>query len=79
MSATAHVYPVSEAARHITDGGDCPCQPATEPVLRDDGSNGWLVTHRRFPPPPYANCGRCHGSGVAGGWQGRCPQCGGAA
>lgn len=26
---------------------------------------------------PYVNCGRCKGSGVVGGWQGRCPQCGG--
>lgn len=29
-------------------------------------------------PAPYTNCGRCHGTGIAGGWQGRCPQCGGA-
>lgn len=29
------------------------------------------------PPRSYPACGRCHGTGVLSGWQGRCPQCGG--
>lgn len=28
-------------------------------------------------PKPYPSCGRCHGAGAMGGWQGFCPQCGG--
>ncbi len=27
------------------DFGDCPCGPRVEPVLADDGSMGWLITH----------------------------------
>lgn len=34
---TVHVYPVSDDVAHDTDHG--------EAVYRDDGSNGWLITH----------------------------------
>lgn len=43
--STVHVYPVNDLVEHDTNGGDCPCGPTTEPVMREDGSNGWLVTH----------------------------------
>lgn len=42
---TYHVEPINDLIEHVTDGGDCPCGPATEPVPRDDGSMGWLVVH----------------------------------
>lgn len=42
---TVHVYPTRDLIEHETDGGDCVCGPTTEPVARDDGSIGWLVTH----------------------------------
>lgn len=42
---TIHVVPVNDLIEHDSDGGECPCGPTTEPVMRDDGSNGWLVTH----------------------------------
>lgn len=43
--ATVHVVPVGDLIEHDADGGDCLCGPATEPVMRDDGSSGWLITH----------------------------------
>jgi hypothetical protein len=43
--STVHVFPVGDLVEHNTDGADCPCGPTTETVFRDDGSNGWLVTH----------------------------------
>jgi hypothetical protein len=33
---------------HATDGTDCPCSPSTQAVFREDGSNGWIVTHSRL-------------------------------
>lgn len=45
MSDTVHVFPVNDLVEHDTDGGDCVCGPTAEPVPRDDGSFGWLVTH----------------------------------
>lgn len=41
---TVHVVPVDDWIQHILSDG-CPCGPACEPVLRDDGSNGWMYTH----------------------------------
>jgi hypothetical protein len=38
-----HVVPEQDLVQH--EEADCVCGPATEPVFRDDGSNGWLVTH----------------------------------
>lgn len=43
--STVHVYPNNDLIDHDTDGGDCVCGPTVEPVPRDDGSMGWLVTH----------------------------------
>lgn len=43
--STVHVVPVGDLIAHDSDGGDCPCGPTAEAVMRDDGSNGWLVTH----------------------------------
>ena len=43
--STYHVLPVGDLIDHPTDGSDCPCGPRTEAVMRDDGSNGWLVVH----------------------------------
>ncbi len=44
MSEAIHVVPINDLIEHYTDD-DCACGPATEPVPRDDGSTGWLVTH----------------------------------
>lgn len=42
---TVHTYPVADLIEHDTDGGDCICGPTVEPVMREDGSNGWHVLH----------------------------------
>lgn len=42
MTGVIHVVPVADLIDHPDD--DCPCGPTTEPVMRDDGSNGWLVS-----------------------------------
>ncbi|WP_433460711.1 hypothetical protein [Micromonospora sp. CA-248212] len=42
---TVHVEPVNDLIAHITDGEDCPCGPAVEPVPDGDGAMGWLVIH----------------------------------
>lgn len=38
-----HVLPLGDGFYHEPE--DCPCGPVTEPVPRDDGSFGWLITH----------------------------------
>ena len=43
--STWHVYPSHDAIHHDTEADDCVCGPLIEPVPRDDGSMGWLVTH----------------------------------
>lgn len=44
--STFHVVPLNDLIQHDTsDEADCVCGPETEPVERDDGSLGWLVTH----------------------------------
>ena len=55
--STVHVYPTADLIEHDTEGEDCACGPTTEPVMREDGSNGWLVTHhsldgREVSKPP---------------------------
>lgn len=41
---TAHSYPLDDLIEHgLTE--DCACGPTTEPVMRRDGSNGWVVVH----------------------------------
>ena len=42
-----HVEPVADLLAH-EDGDDCACLPYVEPVPRDDGSMGWLVTHNAW-------------------------------
>ena len=43
---TVHVYPEADHIEHDTDHGeDCICGPDVEAVFRDDGTNGWLITH----------------------------------
>jgi hypothetical protein len=43
QSGDVHVLPVTDLIDHTHD--DCPCGPAVEPVVRGDGSVGWLVVH----------------------------------
>jgi len=41
-----HVYPVNDLVEHDTEHGtDCVCGPRVRPVVRDDGSIGWVITH----------------------------------
>lgn len=54
MSDPIHVFPISDLIEHVTDGGECPCGPTTEPVERDDGSMGWLVTHHSLDGREHA-------------------------
>jgi hypothetical protein len=43
--AVVHVYPAADLIEHEVDGADCPCGPTTEPVPREDGFMGWVVSH----------------------------------
>jgi hypothetical protein len=38
-----HVHPLHDLIEHYPD--DCICGPTIEPVPRDDGSIGWLISH----------------------------------
>lgn len=40
----SHVVPRGDLIEHQTDD-DCPCGPRQEPVVREDGSMGWVVVH----------------------------------
>ncbi|MCW2496386.1 MAG: hypothetical protein JWQ77_2310 [Jatrophihabitans sp.] len=42
--STVHVLPVADLIDHAASD-ECTCGPTTEPVPRDNGSFGWLVTH----------------------------------
>jgi len=42
-SGEVHVVPERDLFTH--EEVDCACGPTPEAVFRDDGSNGWLVTH----------------------------------
>ena len=42
--ADVHVLPILDDVDHY-ENADCVCGPTTEPVERDDGSIGWVVTH----------------------------------
>lgn len=44
-TVTNHVYPVNDTVEHSFKDSDCICGPETEPVKREDGSVGWLITH----------------------------------
>ncbi|CAB4906089.1 unannotated protein [freshwater metagenome] len=41
--STVQVVPMEDLVEHA--GDDCVCGPTTEPVPREDGSIGWVVTH----------------------------------
>lgn len=43
--STWHTYPNHDLIDHDTETDGCVCGPTIEPVPRDDGSMGWLVTH----------------------------------
>lgn len=43
--STVHVTPVDDLIEHDSSGDGCPCGPTVEAVMRDDGSNGWLIIH----------------------------------
>jgi hypothetical protein len=38
-----HILPNGDWVGHEPE--DCVCGPDVEPVVRDDGSMGWLITH----------------------------------
>lgn len=40
---TYHVEPVNDLIEHTDQ--DCVCGPDVEAVFREDGTNGWLITH----------------------------------
>lgn len=43
--STVHVLPVNDLIDHEDEGDGCICGPELEPVLSDDGSCGWVITH----------------------------------
>ena len=45
-----HVYPENDLIDHDTDTDSCVCGPEVEAVFRDDGSNGWLISHHMLNP-----------------------------
>ena len=51
---TVHVHPLGDVMEHEATGdtSDCPCGPTVEPVMRPDGSNGWLVIHHALDGRP---------------------------
>jgi hypothetical protein len=40
-----HTIPVNDLIEHDTSGEDCVSGPDVEPVMREDGSTGWIVIH----------------------------------
>ncbi len=42
--STIHVVPIADLIDHDMNP-ECACGPQTEAVWRDDGSNGWLISH----------------------------------
>ena len=56
--SSVHVYPTGDIIEHDTETDACVCGPTIEPVPREDGSMGWLITHhsldgREFTEPDY--------------------------
>lgn len=47
MTNVLHVFPLDDVVDHdtSTEEPDCVCGPQTRPVVRDDGSMGWLIVH----------------------------------
>ena len=42
---TVHVLPINDLIEHEDQGDGCACGPSSEPIKRDDGSVGWVITH----------------------------------
>lgn len=61
--ATVHVVPVGDLVAHDTSGDTCICGPSTEPVYRDDGSNGWLIRHNSLDGREAEEQDTGHGTG----------------
>jgi hypothetical protein len=49
-----HVWPEDDLVDHDTedDDGGCICGPLVEPVPREDGSYGWMITHHALDGRP---------------------------
>lgn len=43
-----HISPINDLVEHKLEGEDCVCGPDVEPVMRSDGSNGWIVRHHQL-------------------------------
>jgi hypothetical protein len=41
---TQHVVPVNDIVKHDLSE-DCVCGPDVQPIKRDDGSVGWVISH----------------------------------
>lgn len=65
--STVRVSPTDDLIEHVTDGVDCPCGPTTEPVMREDGSSGWLVTHHSLDGRELTEPDRPCSPGTRGG------------
>ena len=57
--STVHVLPVNDLIEHVEVDDECPCGPDVEAVFRDDGSNGWLITHHSLDGRERHEDGRC--------------------
>jgi hypothetical protein len=44
MTDPYHVIPLGDLIEHECSE-DCPCGPEPQPVERDDGSMGWVLSH----------------------------------
>ncbi len=64
---TLHVIPVDDLIDH--DTSDCPCGPTVEPVMRDDGSCGWLYRHSSLDGREAEERATGHGTGRDWRWQ----------
>ncbi len=54
-SRPIHVLPVNDLVEHDSSGEQCVCGPHVEAVFRDDGTNGWLVSHHSLDGRELAN------------------------
>jgi hypothetical protein len=43
-TSVLHVHPVGDLIEHEISE-DCLCGPRVQPVVREDGSIGWLIVH----------------------------------
>lgn len=45
MTGEVHVVPVGDQIEHDDLNDDCICGPRSSPVMREDGSCGWVLVH----------------------------------